>query len=258
MIFSWFKRRRRRALLAAPAPPAWAEHLAQDVAFWRALPPADQARLLAIARVIDAEKQWLGGGGLEVTERMRVGISAQAALLVLNVPHDHYRNVDTIVIYPAGYQLPRTPDGAPHLAEEHVPVLGHARLRGPVVLSWRHARSGGANPSDGHNLVFHEFAHKLDMLDGVVDGTPPLRSTAQAKQWFAIMSREYKDLQREIRKGRKGLIDAYGGTNVAEFFAVATEHFFEQPKHLQRTHPRLYAVLADWYAQDPADWALPR
>lgn len=226
-------------------PAEWPGWLRENVAAWRHLTDSERAALLDIIRVLIAEKDWEGCGGLTMTDEIKVTIAAQAGLLLLGLTHDYYPNVHTILVYPAGYRLPQS-DGRPG-EPIHTPVLGHASMGGPVVLSWRSAKSGGLNAKDGRNLVFHEFAHKIDMLDGTVDGTPPLKRR-QHRQWFAVMTREFEVL-RERR--RKKVIDLYGATNVAEFFAVIVEAFFEQPDRLARYHAELYAVMMDVFGQDP-------
>ena len=130
--------------------------------------------------------------------------------------------------------------------------LGEAWQRGPVVLAWDAARGGALDPRDGHNLVLHEFAHKLDMLDGLADGTPPLGDRARFTAWVATMTREFEQLRAASADGRATVLDAYGATNPAEFFAVATECFFEKSRTLRDRHPALYEVLSDYYHQDPA------
>jgi hypothetical protein len=130
--------------------------------------------------------------------------------------------------------------------------LGEAWLRGPVVLAWGAALRGGQRPHDGRNVVYHEFAHKLDMLDGSADGVPPLEAPAQYRRWYDAMMHEYQALQRDLDRGRKGLLRPYGATAPEEFFAVVTEVFFEQGSKLQRDAPELYAVLRDYFQQDPA------
>ena len=245
MIFQWLKRRRRRALFAEPLPADWPVWLRKNVAAWRYLSDRERAALLDIIRVLIAEKDWEGCAGLVMTDEIKVTIAAQAGLLLLGLKHDYYPNVHTILVYPSGYRLPHS-DGRPG-EPVHRPVLGHASMGGPVVLSWRSAKSGGVDATDGRNLVFHEFAHKLDMLDGTVDGTPPLLRR-QRRQWFTVMTREFEVLQ---KRHRKKVIDLYGATNVAEFFAVIVESFFEQPERLRRFHEELYAVLMDVFGQDP-------
>ncbi|MDH3585087.1 MAG: zinc-dependent peptidase, partial [Phycisphaerae bacterium] len=168
-MFSFFKRRRRRKLLARPEPRTWGPWLA-DLPFFANLNTNEQERLARITRVLVAEKNWQGADGLEVTEKIKVQIAAQAALLILNIEHDHYRRTKSIVIYPSTFQVPDSSDGG------RVPTLGQAHEWGTVVLSWNAARGGVVNPEDGQNVVLHEFAHRLDMLDHHTDGTPPLGS----------------------------------------------------------------------------------
>jgi Mlc titration factor MtfA (ptsG expression regulator) len=121
-----------------------------------------------------------------------------------------------------------------------------------VVLSWDSARHGAYDPKDGRNLVFHEFAHKLDMLDGFVNGTPPLKSRNAYRIWSEVMTREFERLQDAAERRRATVLDKYGATNEAEFFAVATECFFERGVKLEKKHPELYEVLQGYYRQDPA------
>lgn len=246
MIFRWLKRRRRAGLLEGPAPDGWAACLHRNVAYWRQLSDPERAQLMDIVRVLVAEKDWEGCGGLEMTDDIRVSVAGQAGLLLLGLQHDYYPNVHSILVYPQGYKLPQS-DGRPGEAQ-HVPVLGHAQMGGPVVLSWRSSLAGGRDAKDGRNLVFHEFAHKLDMLDGAIDGTPPLHRR-QARRWYAVMTKEYAALQ---KRRRRKVIDLYGTTNVAEFFAVVVEAFFEQPERVERFHPELFGVMRDVFGQDPA------
>ena len=175
-----------------------------------------QANLLSIVQILYAEKDWVGCGGLELTEDMVVVIAAQAGTLLLGLDHDYYRNVESILVYPSGYQLEVSAHG-PVVGSETRAVLGHAQLRGPVVLSWRHSASGGRDADDGKNLVYHEFAHKLDMLDGAIDGTPILPNRRALRRWIDVMTDSYERLQNDARKGRKSLLDHYGATDVGEF-----------------------------------------
>ena len=143
--------------------------------------------------------------------------------------------------------------GAGRVVREGQTNLGEAWLRGPVVLSWDDARHGALDPKDGHNLVFHEFAHKLDMLDGAADGTPPLTDQTQLRAWIQTMTREFLALRDDAESGRRTVLDTYGATNPAEFFAVATECFFEKAQQLRRRHLPVYELLKDYYQQDPAE-----
>jgi Mlc titration factor MtfA (ptsG expression regulator) len=253
MLFLWSKAHHRRELLAQPFPVSWLGYLSANVTQYRSLSNDEQRKLGDITRILIAEKSWEGCGGLALTEEVQVTIAAQAALLVLGFEGEYYRNVETILVYPQGFLVTvRRPGVGGVIEEQTVPYAGEAALRGPVVISWADARRGGIEAGDGHNVVLHEFAHKLDMRDGAADGAPYLRDGAQIEAWSRVMSAEYQGLLAAIRAGEPTLLDPYGGTNAAEFFAVATECFFEMPRRMQAEHPELYTVLRDYYGQDPA------
>ncbi len=253
MIFPWSKTRHRRELLAQPFPVSWLGYLSANVAQYRSLSSDEQRKLGDITRILIAEKSWEGCGGLALTEEVQVTIAAQVALLVLGFEGEYYRNVETILVYPQGFLVTvRRPGVGGVIEEQIVPYAGEAALRGPVVISWADARRGGIEAGDGRNVVLHEFAHKLDMRDGAADGAPYLRDGAQIEEWSRVMSAEYQGLLAAIAAGEPTLIDPYGATNAAEFFAVATECFFELPRRMQSEHPELYQVLRDFYRQDPA------
>jgi len=248
----WFKRRRRRRLLREPFPEDWNSYL-EGVRLCASLDPAERARLRDDLRVIVAEKYWEPCGGMEITDEVKVVVAAQAALLILNLEHDYYRNVGSILVYPDTFQVPRRerlPGGV--VVEGPSPTLGLASLQGPVVLAWDAVRHGNRNREDGRNVVLHEFAHKLDMLDHFADGAPPLRSRNQYRAWQRIMTEEFGNLVHDAETGRRTLLDKYGATSPAEFFAVATELFFEKSRQMRGRHPELHALLVEYYRQDPA------
>jgi Mlc titration factor MtfA (ptsG expression regulator) len=251
MVFSWLKRRRRNKLLAEPFPVEWLRYLHENVAYYDYLTEAEQAKLRDDLRVFIAEKHWEGCGGLRITDEIKVTIAAQACLLVLALEEDCYTRVKSILVYPRGYLGPSDRDGITGLIFEEE-RSGEAWYRGPVILSWTDALEEGRDPGLGKNLVFHEFAHQLDMLDGEVDGTPPLRDPQQAEEWREVMTAEYQRLVEESEQGEATLLDEYGATSEGEFFAVATECFFTRPVEMRRRHPRLYQVLREYYRQDPA------
>jgi Mlc titration factor MtfA (ptsG expression regulator) len=220
------------------------------------LEDAERDHLRTLIQVFVAEKNWEGAGGLELTDEIRVTISAQACLLLLGLPHNFYQNVQSIIVYPSTVVPPQRKPGffenpsAP--VELQHPIIGQAFHQGPVIIIWDAALRGGRNPEAGHNVIYHEFAHKLDMLDGAADGTPPLRGRAEYRGWVQTCSREYLRLKHDTEKGRTSFLDAYGATNEAEFFAVATEHFFDRPLRMVAHAPDLYRVLKEYYHQDPA------
>lgn len=256
VFFDWLRRRRRDKILAEPFDESWVGHLERNVAAWATLTADEQAHLRQLVQVFVAEKHWEGLDGLTMDDEVKVTIAGQACLLVLELPHDLYRRVESILVYPHTVRTP--PRGhsafglATDVADHGVPIAGQAFKRGPVILVWDAVRRGGADPRDGHNVVFHEFAHKLDMLSGDADGVPPLQDNATYRHWIEVFQREWDQMHERQDQGRKTFLDAYAGTNPAEFFAVATEQFFEQGAAMQRKHPDLYDVLQGFYQQDPA------
>ena len=254
-MLHWFKNRRRKKLTQAPFPSMWEDIIRRNVAHYCMLEDTERERLHSLIQVFIAEKNWEGAGGLALTDEIRVTISAQACMLILGLPHNFYRNVESIIVYPSTVVPPRHNPGffetsfAP-LEPEH-PILGQAFQQGPVIIIWDAALHGGRHPESGHNVIYHEFAHKLDMLDGAADGTPPLHDRSEYRDWVMTCSREYLRLKRDTEEGKNSFLNAYGATNEAEFFAVATEQFFEQPRLMVQHAPDLYRVLKEYYHQDP-------
>ena len=256
LLFSWFADRRRTKLMQEAFSPAWEDILQHNVTHYCMLDDAERTRLRELIQVFVAEKYWEGCGGLELTDEIRLTISAQACLLLLGLPHNYYQNVETIIVYPSTVVPPQRKLGFFETAlapmEESHPIIGQAFQQGPVIIIWDAALHGGRHPELGHNVVYHEFAHKLDMLDGAADGTPPLRDRAEYRDWVQTCSREYLRLKHDAERGRKSFLNAYGATNEAEFFAVATEQFFDQPLLMIKNSPDLYRVVKEYYRQDPA------
>lgn len=220
------------------------------------LDDAERTELHAMIQVFLEEKYWEGCGGLELTDEIRVTISAQACLLQLCLPHDYYRNVQTILVYPSTVVIPEQTIGVFEIANTPIsgpmPILGQAHAQGPVILVWDETLRNSRHPEQGHNLVYHEFAHKLDMLDGVMDGTPQIADRNLFSQWVAVCSTEYLRLRLLVEEGSETFLDSYGAANEAEFFAVATEEFFDRPLALLKHAPELYRVLSAFFRQDPA------
>lgn len=250
MIFSWLRNRRRRNILAEPFPTDWLKYLENNVSVYPSLYDSEKAKLRGTSRIFVAEKSWEGCGGLVMTDEIKVTIAAQACVLVLGYDDFYFEKVMSILVYPHGYLAPEGPDEFGIVDSAGSARLGEAHFRGPVVLSWSDALAGGKTHRDGKNLVYHEFAHQLDMLDGTADGTPPMPD-GQLTRWRDVMTMEYHHLIRDSEHHHATLLDEYGTTNEAEFFAVATECFFEKAVEMHRRHPKLYEVLRDFYRQDP-------
>jgi Mlc titration factor MtfA (ptsG expression regulator) len=244
------RRGRRHKALAQPFPEAWRELLVANVAHWRVLDGQERERLEDLIRLLLVDKLWEASNGFELTDEIRVVISAMASLLILGLDYDYYHRVTSIIVCPTTVVV----EGDRHVggglySDEPQPIIGQARFDGPVLIAWDQAHAQARDPDRGHNVVYHEFAHKLDMLGGSVDGTPPLASHAEYDRWVAVCNAEYTSL----RNGTSGsLLDPYGAVNTGEFFAVATEVFFDRPTQLEQEKPELYAVLRDFYRQDPA------
>ncbi len=260
-MFDFFKKRRRESITREPFPGDWFGYVRRNVSHFAVLSEAERAQLLDDLRIFRAEKTWEGAGGLVLTDEITVTISALACLLTLGLPDrdDYFHGVGTIIVYPAGYKVPETRASGPAGVVEtgHSWRLGEAWRGGPVILSWADARAGGRGVARGSNVVLHEFAHKLDMEDGNAEGTPVLYGQAQYDEWHRVMNRAYDRLRGRIYWRYRGLdddlvLDPYGATNAAEFFAVATEAFFERPRALRRRWRDLYSVLRGYYRQDPA------
>jgi Mlc titration factor MtfA (ptsG expression regulator) len=247
------KSRRRERLRAEPFPAQWRRLVETRVPMLARLPAEDQAELLGHARVLLEEKHFEAAGGLLMRDEVRVTIAAQAAVLLVRRDADYFPRLTSIIVYPTGYVAndARAEGGIWTEADEH--LLGHTQrdLRA-LVLAWDEVKAGAADPDDGHNLVLHEFAHQLDFEDGSTDGTPPLGSGAEVRAWARVFEQELETLRRAADAGDPTLLDPYGAEDPAEFFAVATETFFERAAELRHQHPLLYDELRRFYRQDPA------
>jgi hypothetical protein len=217
-------------------------HVRLYAPFFASFSPADQRIFLDKLKVFVWEKPFFGAAGLQVTDEMRVAIGVPAARLALRLDLGCYDRLTEIVVYPEVYRHPGR-DGA---------ILGEAHSFGAVVLAWPAVRQGLLNPVDGHDTGAHEFAHVLDAADGAFDGTPELHASAHYRPWAETLGRRYLEMV-EAPPAKHGLLRSYGATNEAEFFAVATESFFERPAHLKARAPDLYAELARFYRTDPVD-----
>jgi Mlc titration factor MtfA (ptsG expression regulator) len=250
-----FKNKRRAGLRARHFPAEWTAILERNVSFFRHLTADDRREIEGHVQVFIAEKSFEGCGGLELTDEIRVTIAAQACLLLLHRETDDYPTLDSILVYPHAYvarSTQRLEGGV--VVEGAAARLGESWTRGVVVLAWDHVLSGAVSMHDGHNVVFHEFAHQLDAEDGAMDGAPMVGARTRYTAWARTLGEEYEALCARVSRHRPTDLDAYGATNPAEFFAVVTEAFFEKPRALQAKHAALYAELAEFYRQDPATW----
>ena len=244
-MFGLFRSWRRRRLAKKPMPEHWLAILKSKVPFYQHLAPEYLDRFHEMLKVFIWEKYFIGAGGLEISDEHRVVIGASAVRLILHLDLGYYDRLTEILVYPYVYTHPDV-QGA---------IFGEAHTWGTVVLSWPAVEQGLANPSDGHETAGHEFAHVLDQADGVFDGTPELSARGDYDPWAQTMSKHYLRL-RKRRRPERDVMRMYGATNEAEFFAVATESFFEKPQTMKEKTPDLYAEMQAFYGGDPAS-AMP-
>ena len=234
-------------LLARRFPGDWEAWLWENMAHYRLLSDAERARLKDDTRVLMAQKSWEGCDGLQVTEIMKLTVSAQSALLLLGLDHDYFSEVQSIVLFPKAFEQV-SGDGRGRV------LTGQAVKYGTVFLSWETTLTEGRNPEAGHNLVIHEFAHQLDFLDGYTNGAPLLRNHDQTQRWKRVMHEAYNRLRRDLLRQDKSFLGSYAATNPTEFFSVVSEKFFCLPALLQQQHQELFGVLAEYYRVDPLRW----
>jgi Mlc titration factor MtfA (ptsG expression regulator) len=252
------KQVRRKRIRSQTFPSAWLLILEKNVPLYRRLPDADKHELQEHIEVFLAEKHFEGAGGLKMNDEIKVTIAAQACMLLLHRKTDYYPGLLSIIVYPHEYIARHTQWDEIGLVSEGPQVrLGESSRRGAVVLAWDHVRAGATDIHDCHNVVFHEFAHELDAEDGSVDGAPALPRRSMYLAWARVLGREYERLRRDAARGSRTLLDRYGATNPAEFFAVATECFFTNSIRMKEILPELYEELRLYYQQDPAGLIAP-
>jgi Mlc titration factor MtfA (ptsG expression regulator) len=218
--------------------------------------PADlQLSLKRRMQVFLAEKPFIGCAGLEVTDEMRVVIAAQACLLILGRRTDYFANLRQILVYPGAFIVDRVhADSAGVLQDRRQVLSGESWSQGQVILSWDDVVAGAAIADDGRNVVIHEFAHQLDQQKGFANGAPWLGQRDRYARWSRVLGEEFGRLQAQVTTGQPSLFSDYGATDPAEFFAVVSEVFFEQPREMATLHPSLYDELRILYRVDPLAW----
>jgi MtfA peptidase len=253
LLQRWQARREAKVLARRAIPDAlWQLTLAR-LPFLTQRSAADLAELRRLASLFLDQKEFTGADGLVVDDAMAVCIAAQAVLPVLRFGLAPYRGFVGIVVHPDEVVARREvtdDDGVVHAYDEV--LAGEAMEGGPVMLSWRDVADAGETAATGYNVVIHEFAHVLDMGDGVADGVPPLPSAQARRDWLAVLMPAFDRLDEQVACGYDTLLDPYGAQGPEEFFAVASETFFVNPHELRAEHPDLYGLLARFYGQDPA------
>jgi Mlc titration factor MtfA (ptsG expression regulator) len=251
----WIVEWRRERVRRRPFPQPWRRILRRRVPYLQRLPADLQMQLKRHIQVFLAEKPFIGCGGLQVSEEMRVTVAAQACLLLLNQPRpDYFAGLRQVLMYPGAFIVDRLhADGSGVLQDQRQVLAGESWSQGQVILSWQDAVEGAAIVDDGRNVVIHEFAHQLDQETGPANGAPRL-GRRRLQRWAEVFNREYTRLQAQLSTGAPTLLGEYAATDPAEFFAVASEMFFEQAARMRDECPALYAELAAFYRVDPAAW----
>jgi len=250
--------RRRERLRAQPFPTQWREILERRVPYVRRLPAELRRQLEQHIQVFVAEKSFVGCAGFEITDEVRVTIAAQACLLILNRRSEYFTGLREILVYPGAFVVERVQPvmagGTVLQSEAPQARSGESWSHGQVVLSWDDTLEGAAIDDDGRNVVIHEFAHQLDQQKGHANGAPWLGRRDRYPRWSRVLSEEFARLHQQAAIGEPSLFNRYGMTSPAEFFAVVSEVFFEQPREMAAMHPALYGELRTLYRVDPASW----
>ncbi len=252
-----FLARQRRRTARKPLSVEQKRILEENVPLYRRLPDDLKTRLERHIQIFLFDKRFHGLQGLEVDEEIRLTVAGTACVLLLGRDDLKFAGFSTILIYPSTFvSEQRVQDGL--LEQVGRPArLGESWKRGPLVLAWDSARHGASDIKDGHNVILHEFAHKLDEADGTMDGTPILEQKSQYVSWARAMQPAFDELQRHAARELKTVMDYYGATNPAEFFAVLVETFYEKPRQLNKHHPELYAEMKRCFGVNPVEWHAP-
>jgi len=254
----WFtsKRTQQRRLLANGFPPAWRTVLERRWALWHTLSPDEREQLETLTINFVVGRRWEAARGFTITDEVQVLIAAQACLLLLGFDPDIasgvFTRVPSIIVHADTLMIDGERRVGPNgtLAADGPQALdGQAHQGGPVIVVWPAVVAEARHTAWGRNVVLHEFAHQLDMVDGVIDGTPPIPDAAARARFVAAATEVYE----AVRRGESSVLRPYAGTDPGEFFAVATEVFFTQPLAMQAVHPTLYDELVAFYRQDPAN-----
>lgn len=280
-MFGFFRARRRRKLLSEPFPPHWEAVLKRNVGHYPRLSEPERATLRDITRVLIAERGWEGRGGFHVTDEVKVTVAAQAALLLLGLPeHNFFGHVPVVLVFPDAVQSPNPQDDYEDDNLSETLRDGEAWQYGPVILGWRQVLEEGREPSCGHNLVVHEFAHELDMFTGDATGIPPLPTHAERVRWWQVMMKAFQDHKARLDRGEATFFSEQAGeaeyefrldadqafdqggnigmqlnsAPLVEFFTDACEAFYTVPHDLEAETPAVFDLLRGYFRVDPRGW----
>lgn len=251
----YWREYQRNKIRRKPFKKEWRKIIQQRMPYFKQMPTDLQLQLKQHIQVFLAEKIFIGCNGVKITDEIQITVAAQACLLLLNRKTDYYPKLHTILVYPRAFikeQQSLNADGVQQVRK--IALAGESWGFGKVVLSWQDTLDGAKIPDDGRNVVIHEFAHQLDQENGKANGAPILAKGQNYKSWSDVFSLQFKKLQRQANKRKPSLFDYYGATDPAEFFAVASEVFFEQAIQFHSEYPVLYGQMKQYYQVDPIHW----
>lgn len=250
------KKRQQLRLFNQELTPEQIAIIERNIALYHILPEELKLELKGRVNVFLGEKEFEGCGGLEITDEIKVTIAASACILLLNKNLDYYPGLNSVLVYPSAYVAHGSASriGSQIVYDSESARLGESWQHGSLVLAWDHVLLDASSYGSGHNVTLHEFAHQLDQANGVADGIPTLNNKAAYSHWIQVMRQEFEHLRHEVKFRHRDIIDDYGATNPAEFFAVATETFFCCSDVMKKVHPELYQEFSSFYQLDPAEW----
>lgn len=250
-----YPRYRRKKIDASPFPAPWLQILRRSLPIYKTMWPDQQRELGQLIKRFVDNKQFIGCAGQSIDDEVRITIAAHACLLLLNRPSHEYQDLRTVLVYPSGFKVKHDKHDEFGLVTkgEHF-LIGESWSNGKVILAWDSVQQSVRNFADGQNVVLHEFAHQLDHESGVTNGAPLLYNKGAYGDWARIFSSEFMQLQQATIAQDQTLIDTYGASNPAEFFAVVTETFYERPHDLAARHAELFDELKSYYRVDPREW----
>lgn len=250
-----YPRYRRKKVDTSPFPTSWLQILRRSLPIYKTMWPNQQQELRQLIKRFVGSKEFIGCAGQLIDDEVRVTIAAHACLLILNRPSHEYQDLRAVLVYPSTFKVKHDKRDEFGLVTpgEHF-LIGESWSNGKVILAWDSVQKSVQNFADGHNVVLHEFAHQLDHESGVTNGAPLMYNKGAYGDWSRIFSKEFTQLQHASAAHHQTLIDAYGASNPAEFFAVVTETFYERPYDLATRHPALFEELKSYYCVDPREW----
>jgi Mlc titration factor MtfA (ptsG expression regulator) len=251
----YWREYKRNKIKNKPFKKEWRKIIQQRIPYFRQMPVDLQLQLKQNIQVFLAEKNFIGCNGVQITDEIKITVAAQACLLLLNRKTDFYPKLNAILVYPRAFiKEQESVQSGGLLQSKKVALAGESWEFGKVILSWQDTLEGAKIPNDGRNVVIHEFAHQLDQENGQANGAPILNKGQSYKSWSETFTLQFEKLKMKAKAGKPSLFDYYGATNPAEFFAVASEVFFEQAKRFHDEFPMLYQELKQYYKVDPINW----